>query len=353
MGDRVFITSYAGYGLTEGNPGEQQDLVRYICCYELTDGSLLWRMPTKPALPETPYRGFQALHGYASSTPVSDGVSLFFFFGKSGAGGISVAGKPLWARKVGTGIHGWGSGTSPVLYNGLVIVNASVESESLVALEKATGKVAWRAEGMAQSWSTPALAETSEGSTELVVSVKNQILGFDPETGDQLWQCQGVKDYVCPSILAHDGVVYVIGGRKNTAIAVRVGGRGEVTDSHRVWEISRGSNVSSPVYHDGYLYWASDTRGIAYCVDAQTGEVVYEERLDPRPGRIYASPLLADGKIYHVSREAGVFILAAEPEFELVAHVEPMDQSIHNASFSVGNGNLLLRTDEYLYCIGQ
>jgi outer membrane protein assembly factor BamB len=353
VGELVFVTSYAGYGLSEQEPGDEKDLMRYICCYRLADGHLEWRMPTRPKLPEIPYRGFQALHGYASSTPVSDGQSLFVFLGKSGVGALSIAGKPLWATSVGTGTHSWGSGTSPLLYNSLVIVNASVESNALVALDKASGTEVWRVEGMDMSWSTPALAKTPDGSTELVVSVKGKILGLNAQTGDELWQCRGVQDYVCPAVLAEDGVVYVIGGRKNTAIAVRTGGRGDVTDTERhLWEINRGSNVSSPVYHDGHLYWASEGRGIVYCANAQNGETVYEERLDPRPGRIYASPLLADGKIYYVSRDAGIFVVAAGPEFELISHVDPMDPSIHNASFAVGAGSLLLRSDEYLYCIG-
>jgi outer membrane protein assembly factor BamB len=354
VGESVFVTSYGGYGLSQDDPGDEKNLVRYISCYRLADGSLEWRMPTKPQLPEIPYRGFQALHGYASSTLVSDGQSLFAFLGKSGVGALSIAGKPLWAESVGTGTNTWGSGTSPLLHNNLVIVNASVESTALVALNKADGTEVWRVKGIEESWSTPALAETPDGSTELVVSLKNKILGLDPQTGDELWQCQGVKDYVCPAVLAHAGVVYIIGGRKATAIAIRTGGRGNITDTdHHLWEANKGSNVSSPVYHDGHLYWASEGKGIAYCVNAETGEIVYQERLDPNPGRIYASPLLADGKIYHVSREKGVFIVAASPEFEMVSRVEPMDDSIHNASFSVGAGNLLLRSNEYLYCIGQ
>jgi outer membrane protein assembly factor BamB len=240
-----------------------------------------------------------------------------------------------------------------LLYGNLLIVNASVESKSIVALDKTDGREVWRVEAMEQSWSTPALVETPEGATELVVSVKDRILGLDPANGDRLWECKGISDYVCPTVVAHEGVAYVVGGRKNTTIAVRAGGRGDVTETHRLWEIGRGSNVSSPVFHEGYLYWASDSRGIVYCANATSGEIAFEERLTPQAGRIYASPLVADGKIYIISRDAGIFVLAAKPAFELLGHVEPMDQSIHNASLIVGGGKLLLRTDEYLYCIGN
>jgi outer membrane protein assembly factor BamB len=339
--------------MSKEEPGDEKDLIRHVSCYQLADGTSVWSVPTKPALPEQIYQGFQALHGYASSTPVSDGKALFIFFGKSGAAGLSFSGKPLWATKVGAATHGWGSGTSPLVHEDLVIVNASVESKSLVALDKRDGREVWRVEGVDSSWSTPALIPTAGGSTELVVSMKAQIIGLNPTTGEQLWRCEGIQDYVCPAVLGEAGIAYVIGGRANRAIAVRTGGRGDVTASHRLWEIRSGSNVSSPVFHQGHLYWASETKGICYCAKAGTGELVYEERLDPRPGRIYASPLLADGKIYYVSRENGTFVLAAEPELKLVAHVEPLDNSIHNASMCVGGGKLLLRSDEYLYCIGE
>ncbi len=354
VGDQIFVTSYSGYGLSEDDPGDEADLRRHISCYRLSDAGQVWDISTRPKLPETPFQGFQALHGYASSTPVSDGEGLFIFFGKTGVAGLTLAGKPMWAHNVGTGLHGWGSGTSPLLHGDLVIVNASIEGNSLVALNKSSGEEVWKVEGMDMSWSTPALIEAPDGSTELVVSIKMKVLGLDPATGEQLWECEGVKDYVCPAVLGVDGVAYVIGGRSATGVAVRTGGRGNVTETHRLWRIRDASNVSSPVYHDGHLYWAHEKTGVFYCANAQTGEVVYKERLtDPRPGLIYASPLLADGKLYHVSREKGVFILAAKPEFEIVAHIEPLDDSIHNASFVVGDGNLLLRTDEYLYRIGK
>ena len=155
-------------------------------------------------------------------------------------------------------------------------------------------------------------------------------------------------------IVTEGDVAYVIGARRATAIAVRAGGRGDVTATHKLWEINKGSNVSSPVVHGGHLYWAHDSRGSVYCVDAKTGKDVYEERLNPRPGRIYASPLAADGKLYYVSRDAGVFVVAAKPEFELLAHNKiETDASIFNGSPAVADGRLLLRSDRALYCIGK
>jgi outer membrane protein assembly factor BamB len=302
---------------------------------------------------EHEYEGFQALHGYASSTPVTDGESVFAFFGRSGVVALSLDGKKLWETSVGTRTHGWGSGTSPVLSDNLVIVNASVESGALVALDKATGQEVWRADGIRQAWSTPPLVDAPNGSKELVVSSHSRVLGFDPRTGTELWRCDGIQDYVCPTVVSAEGVVYAIGGRRNTAIAIRAGGRGNVTETHRLWEIRKGSNVSSPVCYDGHLYWVHDSRGTAYCVECETGDVVYEERLNPRPGRIYASPVVADGKIYVVSRDKGTFVLAARPEFDLLSHSEPLDDSIFNGSPAVVDGKLIIRSDKYLYCLGS
>jgi outer membrane protein assembly factor BamB len=138
------------------------------------------------------------------------------------------------------------------------------------------------------------------------------------------------------------------------AVAIRAGGRGNVTETHQVWSLPRGSRVSSPVYHQGYLYWVRESEGIAACVDAKTGTVVYEERLMPRPGNIYASPIIADGKLYYVSREAGTYVLPAKPEFKILAHnTLETDKSLFNGSPAISRGCILLRSDRSLYCIGE
>ena len=110
--------------------------------------------------------------------------------------------------------------------------------------------------------------------------------------------------------------------------------------------------MPAPVYHEGHLYWVHDRRGIAYCLDATTGEVIYEERLSPRPGLTYSSATVADGKIYCVSQQQGTFVLAAKPEFKILAHnTFADDNSRSNASVVVSQGQLLLRSDRYLNCL--
>jgi outer membrane protein assembly factor BamB len=288
-------------------------------------------------------------HGYAAPTPASDGEHLYVFFGKSGVLKLDLEGKILWRSSVGTRLHGWGCGTSPVLVGDLVIVNASVESGSLVALAKADGKEIWRAEGMRESWNTPHLVDLPDGKQELVVAVKDRILAFEPATGQSLWQCAGIADYVCPSIVSRDGILYAIGGRRSQAVAVRAGGRGDVTETHRLWVAEVGANVSSPVLQGDHLYWASDRNGMAYCLAVKDGSLVYAEQV----GRPYASMVAADGKLFVTQRNGETIVLPAKPEFAILAKNRFADRSTFNGSLAVADGQLFLRSDHFLYAIAQ
>jgi outer membrane protein assembly factor BamB len=349
--DRVYLTSYTGYGI-EANKGEQKDLVRYLLCIDRKSGKELWRKEFAPKLPEHQYQGEGAYHGYAASTPLIDGERLFVFFGKSGVFCFDLDGHELWHATVGDALNGWGSGTSPIVYQNLLIVNASVESHSLVALDKSTGKEVWRAKGINSAWNTPLLVQ-GKTRPEVIVSTEGRLLSFNPADGAPLWNADGVHRYVCPSVVAHDDVVYAIGGG-HTSLAVKLGGSGDVTASHTIWKKTLGSNVCSPVYHDGHLYWASDNGGYICCQNAANGETVYQQRLDPRPGNIWSSAVLGDGKLYFVAQHGGTFVVAAKPQFELLAHnVLQEDDSRTNASPAISDGQIFLRTDKTLYCIGK
>jgi len=288
LGRRIFLTCYSGYALAPKDPGKMEDLRRHVLCADRNSGKILWAKEFQPLLPEHKYAGEGAYHGYSSSTPTTDGERLYVFFGKSGVFCFDLDGKQLWHTLVGKNIHGWGSGTSPLLYKNLLIVNASVESGAMVALDKMTGKEVWRTPGVRSAWNTPVLVTVPAGELELVVSVQDRLLALNPDTGKELWNAEGVHRYVCPSVVAHDGVVYAIGGG-HTSLAVRAGGRGEVTQTHGLWRVKKGSNVSSPVYHEGHIYWASDNGGLVNCQEAATGKFVYQQRLNPTSGLIYAS----------------------------------------------------------------
>lgn len=351
---RIYLTAYTGYGLDKESPGNEQDLERMLLCISPTDGEILWQKTVPTTSDKNPYTVWAVyLHGFASSTLAVDKTGIYAFFGATGLIAYDFEGNERWRTNCGTGTHSFGAGTSPVLYKDLVIVNASVESGDLIALKKSDGSEVWRQGGIDQAWNTPVIYKSLGGSDELALTIKGQILAFDPATGKQLWSCDGIDDYICPSIIVQDGILYAIGGRSSRTIAIRSGGSGDVTETHRLWDIGKGSNVSSPVYHDGHLYWASEKRGILYCADAETGELLYEERLDPSPGLIYASPLLAAGRLYYISRENGIYVVPARPQFELMSHTTmDGDDSIFNASpVPLPGGAVLVRSDKYLYRI--
>ncbi|HEV3440215.1 MAG TPA: PQQ-binding-like beta-propeller repeat protein [Gemmata sp.] len=353
VGDRIFLTCYTGYAQEVKEPGKMEDLRRHLLCIDRKTGKTLWAKEYEPDLPEHKYQGEGAYHGYSSSTPASDGERLYVFFGKSGVFCYDLEGTQLWKQSVGTKIHGaWGSASSPLLYKGLLIVNASIESGSLVALDKLTGKEVWKTPGINSAWDTPVLVPVGSKDVEVVVSMENRLRAYDPDTGKELWNADGIHRYICPSVVAHDGIVYAIGGG-HTSLAVKAGGRGDVTATHTLWREKTGANVSSPIYLDGNLYWTSDG-GTVNCQDAATGKFVYSERLTPNAGGMWASPVLADGKLYYVSQRNGAYVVAAKPKFELLAHnTFQEDKSRTNASIAVSNGQLLLRTDQALYCIGK
>ena len=359
--DKIFLTSYTGYAMKRDEPGEMTDLMRHVVCLNRKNGKVVWTKKFKPQLPESKYSGGNnSWHGYASSTIASDGERLYVFFGKSGVYCLTLKGDEVWHVNVGDKTRGWGSSNSPVLYKNMVIINASIENSSMVALNKMTGKEIWTARGIKGAWNTPHLVSLLNGKSELVLSLPGRpighIVGYDPENGKELWRSEGIPDkgYICPSVISHKEVIYAIGGRKNTAVAIKAGGRGDVTKTHQLWTVARGSNVTSPVYYDGHLFWFHERRGVAYSVNVKTGKLVYEERIQPRPGIIYSSMLVADGKLYMVSQHNGTYVLKANAKFKLLAHnTFGKDDSRTNSSPVVSDGQLLMRNDKYLYCIGK
>jgi outer membrane protein assembly factor BamB len=353
-GDRVLITCYTGYGIPGADQDDQKDLKRHLLCIDRKKGTILWDKALAAKLPETTYRSFITLHGYASSTPATDGKKVYVFYGKSGVFAYDFKGKQVWHADVGNRTDGWGSATSPLLYKDLVIINASVESGALIALHKKDGKQAWKCPGIGRAWNSPVLVDVDGGKQEVVVRVPRSILGIDPATGKKLWHFDGFGDsYVCPTVVAKGGIVYSLGGRfRGEAAAVKAGGKGDVTETHKVWTKSLGIPIPSPVLFRDHLYWVSDD-GSANCFDAKNGEEVYSKRLEGS-GTLYASITIADGKIYAVARNKGMYVLAAGPKFQLLAHNKfESDTSIFNGSPAVSNGQLFLRSDKYLYCVGK
>lgn len=354
LGDRIFITSFTGFATSSREPGEMTNLKRHLLCLNLADGKIIWDTAVPAEMPEQDR--IREGHGYASSTPVADAERVYAFFGKTGVFAFDHSGKQLWKTKVGDKLNGWGSATSPVLYKDYLIVNASIESDSLMALDKKTGKEVWRANVSNESWHAPVFVTAPDGSTEVVAAKNGRVLGFNADTGEALWNVKtGIPWYMCPTPVVQDGIVYVIGGRTpNGALAIRAGGRGDVTASHVVWKVGKGSNVPSPILHDGHLYFAHENLGIVYCLNAKTGELVFEERIEPSPGQIYASPVMGDGKIYFTGRGGRTVVIAASPKFEkLGENTLESNRGMFNSSPAISGNKILLRSNRALYCLGE
>ncbi len=347
--DHIYITCYSGFFVPGEADGSPKDLKRHLLCLDRKSGKKLWEKIVDAKLPEEERIRD---HGFAANTPAADADRVYCFFGKTGVIAFDHDGKQVWIADVGTKTHGWGTSASPVLYKNMVFINASVESESLVALDRKTGKELWRAEGIREAWNTPVVVTNVEGKPELIIATQGSVQAFEPTSGKQLWTCAtDIGWYMVPSVIAHDGIVYCLGGRSGVAgLAVRTGGSGDVTKSHRLWTSLKGSNVTSPVFHDGHLYWMNDNLGIAFCAKADSGDLVYEKRMD-RSGQVYASALLADGRVYYLTREGRTFVVAAKPEFEVLATNDLNDGSVFNGSFAVDGTRLLVRSDKFLYAI--
>jgi hypothetical protein len=382
-GGKVFVTSYSGYGTAEGQSGSASDLVRHLICLDGQSGKSLWSEEIRTSTPEANYQGFITQHGYASNSPAVDENRVYLFLGTGGAFAYDHSGKRLWQASIGEGTDRWGSATSIVLFEETLIINAAIEAESIVALSKATGEEVWRAAIPRRTWSTPAIVSASDEGRELVASSERAIVGLDPRTGKLLWQCQGIGDYVCPSVVAGEGIAYVSGGRSSEIIAVRTGGRGDVSETHIAWRAEAGANVATPALYKGHLYGVADG-GFAYCIDVAKGSIVYRERLPaegareapPRvdaklptqrrrgPGRggrggrggggaqQYASVVVADERVIAVTRTSGAWVFAAKPEWALIGRNSLEDDpGPFDATPSASAGRLLLRSNKAVYCL--
>ena len=357
-GERVFVTCYSGYG--EGSSGAgPEKLQRHLVCLQRNTGNTSWDKSVPAELPEDEYSGNLREHGYASNTPVTDGERVYVFFGKTGVLAFDFAGRKLWKVNVGkqSSNRRWGSAASPILCQNTVIINAAEEGRSVLALDKLTGKEVWKTEvnSLELSFVTPVLVECAGGRSDLALAVPGEMWGLNPATGKLRWFAQtGITGNVSPSVVAADGVVYATGGypRQGT-IAVLAGGKGDVTQTNVLWSSQSASYVPSPVVYHGHLYVVSD-QGSALCLEANTGKLVYKERLPGVSGGkpFYASVVLADGHLYATSRRTGTFVMQADPAFALLAQNKLAgDDTDFNGTPAIAGRQIFLRSNRFVYCI--
>ena len=357
-GDHVFVTCYSGYGV-EASAGDPAQLKRHLVGIDRKDGRILWQQAVDSVAKEDSYTGYITDHGYASHTPATDGQGIYAFFGKTGVVAFDMEGKKLWQTSVGTmsDKRRWGSAASLVLYKNLVIVNAAAEDRAIYGLDKATGKVVWKAPGaqLDLAYGTPVLAAIEGGKQELLLAVPGEIWGLNPETGKLAWFATSpLTGNVCPCVVVDKDNLYAFGGYPRTgSLAVKRQGHGDVTQTNILWSGTTGSYVGTPVLHEGYLYWLDD-RGGACCLDAKTGNLVFRQDLQFRSrGKVcYAGTILANGRLYSTTRTGGTVVWAASPKYTEIARNQfASDPSDFNASPALSGGDLFLRSNKFLYCV--
>ncbi|HEV3468971.1 MAG TPA: PQQ-binding-like beta-propeller repeat protein [Pyrinomonadaceae bacterium] len=319
-------------------------------------GKILWE---QTAWEGTPYDDRHRKSSYAASTPATDGKSVFAFFGAEGLYAFDAAsGKLQWRADLGKlGTVGMGTGTSPVLYDKLVIIQADEEegkNSFIAALDKKTGKEVWRTPRKVQvSWATPILVDTGK-RTELVTSGAESVVAYDPATGKELWRSKGVESNAIPSPVAttsHDMVIVSAGFPAKIAYAIRLGASGELKESDIAWKYAKGTAyVPSPILYGDYLYLITD-KGVMTCLDAKTGEVKYEGGRVPVPATFTASPVAFDGKILLTSEDGDTFFIKAGPKHE-VLRTNSLGEPVY-ASPAIASGNIFIRGEKHLYAIGK
>lgn len=354
-GEKIFVTQASEDG------GK-----RMLMCFDRKNGKLLWEKGTAHAAKEASHE----TNPQCSASPATDGERVIAWFGTPGVYCYDLEGREIWRRDLGKHEHEWGYAASPVIYKDLVYLNFGPgENSFLVALKKNTGEEVWRTDieekhyrerkdgfanqdkGVIGSWSTPIIVPAN-GREDLVITVGDKMLGLNPATGKQVWVCRGLNPLIYTSPVYGEGVIIGNGGFHGPDLAVKPGGSGDVTETHKLWEGGRTANrLGSAVIKDGYLFLPT-MPGLAECIELTTGKKVWEERIrgsGPKSDT-WSSMVLAEDKIYVVNQSGDTIVLRASPKFEVLA-VNSLGNEMCNASIIISDGDLFLRTHKNLWCI--
>ncbi len=305
---------------------------------------------------------------YASATPATDGRVVVAWFGSQGVYAYDVNGQFRWKVDLGRVDMGaydiptyeWGPASSPIIWNGLVIIQCDTQADSfLLALDAETGETVWKSErDELPSWGTPTVVTTSAGP-ELVTNASNFVRGYDPRTGQERWRLGGSSKITAPTPIGTDGLIIVASGRapERPVFAVRPGARGDLTPpagattsaAGLVWSrTGRGSYMPTPLVYRGLLYVLGNN-GVFDAYAMASGDEVYRQRM-PHPGSGFsASPIAADGKIYAFGEDGDVIVVAAGPEFRHIA-TNPMGEALM-ATPALSNGVMYVRGARTLFAI--
>jgi outer membrane protein assembly factor BamB len=369
-GRRIFVTQAIDAGTR-----------RTVMCFDRRTGKLLWQSGVTWTEKEPTHDDNPS----CTPSPATDGRRVVAWFGSAGVYCRDFDGRELWRRDLGPQAHQWGYAASPVLFRDLCILNFGPGDRSFViALDKKTGRTVWQYDvpvlgpdvdekalrgpdagtvagptklsEIAGSWATP-LIVPAKGHDELIVALPLRLMAFAPRTGEQLWSCDGPNIGAYGSPFHGDGLVGYGGcGFRNTLLVVRTGGRGDITKTHRLWfqELANSqTHLGAGVIFQGHIYLVN-TAGIAECFDLNSGKPIWTERL-PSTGAVgssWSSPVLAGDRLYVPNRNGDVFVLKVGPKFDLLA-VNSIGGERMNASLAVSDGDIFIRTDKNLWCIGS
>jgi outer membrane protein assembly factor BamB len=313
-------------------------------------GRILWA--------ETPYEGtvYDARHSrssFAGPTPVTDGSTVFAYFGPEGLYAYDFTGRLVWKVVEKFPTLGLGTGTSPVLFENLVIIQRDEDTgdqSQIVAYDKKTGTEAWRTKRKVEiSWGTPVIIEAA-GRNELVAIGNEATIAYDPATGKELWRTKGVESNAIHTPLVGDGIVIVTAGYPaKKVLAIRPGA---VSDDRRIaWEYSKGTGyVVSNILYGPYVYLLTDS-GIVTCLDPKTGEVKYEGGRLPKPAKFMGSPVAFGGYIAMTSEDGETFMLKAGPA-HAIERTNSVDEPVYSSP-ALADGRIYIRAQKHLFAIGH
>jgi outer membrane protein assembly factor BamB len=320
-----------------------------LLAIDAATGKMLWE---RTAYERPVYDARHRVSSFAGPTPATDGEMVFAYFGPEGLYAYDVNGRLAWKAIEPFGTLGVGTGTSPVLYRHLVIIQRDEdngERSAIVAYDKRTGKEAWRAKRNVQlTWGTPVLVDTG-ARTELLTNAPEFVIAYDPASGKELWRSRGAESNAVHTPLVGHGLVIVTAGYpEKKVLALRPG---DVPAAERVaWEYSKGTGyVISNILYGDYLYLFTDN-GIVTCLDPKTGAVKYEGGRVPVPAKFMGSPVAFGGYVALTSQDGDTFMLKAGPRYEVVrtnAVGEPV-----MSSPAIANGRIYIRGQRHLFAIG-
>jgi outer membrane protein assembly factor BamB len=337
--DRIFLT-------TAHDGGRRLSLL----AFRRSDGAQVW----ETVAPSGRAAFAHEKNGYASATPATDGERIYASFGSRGLIAVDLNGKLVWRQDLAQSDPYHGHAGSPLLYRDRVIVYHDQYGAAFVAaFDARSGKPLWRTTRDASvGWGTP-IALRAGDHDEIIVSSQSRVCAYDPGTGRELWTCGGSTYEVVPTPVVGHGMVFCSSGRAGPTLAIRPGGKGDVTRTHLVWTSPRGSPfVPSPILHGEHLYMVNDMASIVTCFDARTGRALWQGRLGvaQREG-FSASPVVVDGKVFFTNDDGETFVLKAGPTFELLHTNRIGEETL--ASPALVDGRWYVRTSRSLVAIGR